>query len=553
FDPKNLKKSLYSPYVVIPHIEVNGKGVMSSDTAYKSKITGLQKTVKLKHNQNDIKFNFASLCYNNPEKINYKYRLVGYNDKWSYTTGNHPFVNYTNLKYGTYHFICYGTNQYGEWSEKSAKLTVVITPPWFLTKISIFLYFIITALIIYCIYYYSNKWIHLKHELSFRERLHTTKIQFFTNISHELRTPLALIMMPLKELRKKELSVYDKQLVELIFKNTTKISHIIDELLEFRKLEEHMNALKLTRLNLNYAIKEIALEFTNLAQQKNIDFEINYSDSDIVTWLDTYKVERIVTNLLVNSIKYTKEGGKIELTILPVSNAFNFEKNMPVKSIVKSSNKENEDYFALVVKDSGKGIPAKLLLEIFNPFYQLPEDGEYRTHGNGIGLAIVKGYIKAHRGELLIASKPGVGTEIMIKLPKNDSVYTPEEKCHHQKQPEIKNTKALPNNPMVEIPKMVEGNTLPKILLVEDHEELRLYLKSRLLLYYDVIEANNGKDGLALARKHLPDIIITDIEMPIMNGIELIKTIRQKDKDMCIIVLTAYTNNEYLMELIDMH
>ncbi len=550
FYPDQIKTNTIAAQPVLTDILINNQrpGYENSDTAENSikEAISYSKQLKLKYLQNNFVITFSSMHYANPLKCRYRYKLEGFDKNWKLTDGKNPGAAYNNLDYNSYKFIVEATNNDGIWSKSSAETTIIITPPWWKSGAAKLIYVLLIIAGLAGIYIYQARWYRLKRELEVRavneekreemhkhrEELYQQQLQFFTNISHEFRTPLTLILGPLEALisQNKNSSLNDS--FQLMFRNAKRLMNLISELMNFKKVSDSIIKLQVQPIIITQFCKELAREFQDTANSKGIDFKMtdhmeNKATAPLTGLFDIQILEKILFNLLNNSFKYTNAGGQISFEIF-----FDFEKFKP--SFDTEFKLLNEDYRAkkyiyFAVADSGIGISSESITRIFDRYYRIS-----RNHlGSGVGLAIVKSLTQLHKGDIYVYSERNKGTEIIIGLPWGEENYDELEKVASGSNPEAQ-LEVIDNSILLPLPPN-EGNknsVIPKsykhILLVDDNKELLGFLKQTFEKYYYTYEAENGNCAVEIATEKIPDLIISDVMMSGMNGIELCKLIKER-------------------------
>ncbi|MGD9930351.1 MAG: two-component regulator propeller domain-containing protein [Mangrovibacterium sp.] len=525
FFPNQLKKKDSFPPLMINDIKIHNQSWSYLDDDDKKKITmhapGFTDTVSLHYRQNNFNIEFAALDFNNPSKIKYAYKLDDYDDDWQYTDASKRFSYYNNLAAGSYTFHLKATDSHGTWNDSEKKIQVVILPPPWKTGWAYLGYSIIAGLLLYAVFYIMRYRLILRNKLKLvaleqekNEELNKAKLQFFTNITHELRTPLTLIITPLDSLLKKIDDTIIKKSLAGIQKNAKDLLELVNQLLDFRRLETMGEELNLSYCNIAEYIDEICNHFSKLTTTKSIEFQWECTSSELFAYVDKDKFRKIINNLLSNAYKFTSPGGNIILL---------FDKEA------------NSDSFFVQVSDTGCGIPREELPKIFSRFYQVQSSNESNT-GSGIGLHLVQEYVKLHKGKLRAESSINKGSVFTISIPAN---LHPVE-TNHQKVIKGDDNKE---------PITHRSNAL-KILVVEDNNEFRSFLCDQLSEQFIVFSASNGRAGLEKALEKLPDIIISDVIMPEMSGIELCNKLKMdiRISHIPIIFLTAKASDEAQIE-----
>ncbi|MBB3696852.1 response regulator [Flammeovirga yaeyamensis] len=479
--------------------------------------------IVLNSSQNSFAVRFAYLHYASPNKNKYLYKLEGYDKDWITSDAMQREAKYTNLSAGTYKLLVKASNGDHIWNPKPIELSIEILPPLWLTWWAKLFYVIVVIGIVYFFSIYTvinarkkSQLEMVKFEHEKLEDLSQLKLQFFTNISHELRTPLTLINTPVEQLikRGKSLSEYDREKsYQLIHKNIQHLMRLVNQLLDFRKVEQGKMSLHLTRGNWSTFAEQVYFSFKEFAEQTNITLNYRASDDKIFGLLDTDKVEKILYNLLSNAFKFTNEG-----------------------EISMSVTQENE-FVKITLEDTGIGIPKEQIKFLFDRFYQVEKLKNAKHRGTGIGLAFTKSLVDLHHGEITVDSKVNKGTIFTLTFPLDDMMYSHDHIEESAKEAET---------PILEDDEMMETSTKAKILVIDDNFSIREMMKDLLKDTYDVYLADNGKNGLDLAKKIMPNLIISDIMMPEMDGYELTQRIRE-DNHIChlpIILLTAKKSEE---------
>ena len=546
FDPDKLTENKTKAELVITDFKISNETVnifeKKQGKAILDKNINQTDKIELAYNLNSFEFGFSSLHFSDPEKNKYKYILEGFDDKWYYSIGNQRrFAAYTNVPAGEYTFKVYGSNSAGMWTDEPKKISVSIKNPWYLTTLSIFLFLILLVTVIYIFVKIRLNQIQLKNKLNIRNAVHKKseemnqmKLQFFTNISHELRTPLTLIVGPLEQIMEGSVNLKDlPKLNSIMYKNSIRLLKLINQLLDFRKAESGNLSLMVQNDDLVYFVRDVFTVFKEIALEKEIEFLFLSSEKQIKAWFDNDKIEKILYNLLSNAFKFTPKG----------------------KSIKVSVEIKNKDYAIIKVIDYGIGIPEEELNSVFERFYQTRNKNISAQEGSGLGLAYIKHLVKIHNGEINIKSKLHEGTTCTVTIPISKTAYLKSSIIELQPQKYNFNYSTTGVNVLKESQllrgKLVENITehsteTPLILIVEDNRELRDYMVDFLSNDFRVLTANNGKEGLDLAIKNIPNIIICDLMMPIMDGIEMCKTLKTdvNTSHIPVIILTAKSGIE---------
>ncbi|HTE34743.1 MAG TPA: two-component regulator propeller domain-containing protein [Chryseolinea sp.] len=536
-----IKPNTYNPNVFITGLEIDNKAVeplqqLNSETTLAEDVA-FTPEIQLDYSQRSITFSFASLHYWQPDINVFACKLEGLDEDWKYVSGTENSAVYSNLMPGTYTFKVKGTNNYGIWSDHEASMTVVINPPVLLSPMFIAAYVllaiagIIVAFRIYAIRLKLQNQLKIATlEKEHAEEIVKTKQDFFTSISHELRTPISLIIPPIQQvLKRNNLDEENRSLISIAEKNSQRLLRLINQILDFRKLEHENQALKLIWFDLVPFCQELYSLFSDKAARNEIDFNFIPKVNTCNIWADKEKVEIIIFNLLSNAFKFTPKNGKIALSI-------------------EIDHKVGEAHGSakISVIDSGVGIAQEEHVRIFEQFYQSRQTNKIED-GSGIGLTLVSEYTKLHHGHVKLTSAKGKGSTFVISLPLG-SEHFPVDKNDKKNVVDVLATRSVD-----ETSEQYEFNLRkdkPLILLVEDNADMIQFIQVSLSTKYNIITADNGEEGLQKAYHFLPEIMISDIMMPVMNGLELCMKIKQDNRTshIPIILLTAKSLTSHKIE-----
>ena len=535
FHPDSIRDNPYIPPMAITNVSVKDRSILFNNE------------ISLSHSENNISFEFAALSYVEPERNQYAYMMEGLDAGWIYTTSKRRYASYTNLDPGKYIFRVKGSNNDGVWNEVGASLRIIILPPWWKTWWAYLFYVaVILSIFISSTKFYLNRQ-YLKNKLAL-ESEHAEKLEgiakmksdFFANISHEFRTPLTLILGPAEKIEKNE-SANPVKDAGIVTRNSKRLLQLVNQLLDLSKLDAGKLKLEASPGNIVSFIKGTALSFESLFESKDIKLRIKSDKEFIETYFDKDKMIKILSNLLSNALKFTTYGGNITISISEIP----------------------DSYVVIKVKDSGIGIPQKELPKLFDRFYQVDSTQTKKYEGTGIGLTLVKELVELHHGSITVISEMGdpqndeTGcTEFTIILPMGKTHLTDDEilieankEAEQEIQFEVQQDLNLINIKGPEIiPNETESKTL--ILVIEDNFDMREYIKQSLDTNYIIEEAINGEQGIRIAKKIIPDLIISDLMMPKMDGIELTRLLKSDEKTshIPIIILTAKTGQENKLE-----
>lgn len=526
FNPERLQEYNSDYKVVFTDFKLLDKSVHDSHNGIIKNHIAYQDSITLPYNQRIFTFGFSSLQYPFSKKTQFAVKMEGFEETWR-DIGAQNTTTFTNLSPGDYVFKVKSKAQNGLWDEKAkAQVHITIQPPYWRTWWAYIIYAIIAVVVFTVFQRYYLRWSQMKNRLELEklqreheDMLHKAKQRFFTNISHEIRTPLTLILGPLNNLLKSNLNINDKQQLSTIKSNANRLLHLVNELLNFRKLEEGRVKLKVSESDIVSFTNEVFLSFSQQAVNKKIDYQFVKHEQSILVWFDKDQMEKVIFNLLTNAFKFCKANDKI---------------------IVKVS--RDDDDVNIVVRDTGQGIPKDKLPNIFERFYQ--KDDDHQIKGFGIGLSIAKDIVQLHSGAIEVKSKLEKGSVFSIKLPLGYAHFKESELVKGiQEDEDVIENYATNEETTIEQENTNENGTKYSILLIEDNTHLRDYLKGMLSKHYLVIEAPNGKEGLEMATEFIPDLVISDIMMPVMDGVTFCTKLKKdiRTSHIPVILLTART------------
>ncbi|WP_246581467.1 hybrid sensor histidine kinase/response regulator transcription factor [Echinicola shivajiensis] len=536
-------------HLVNPGDTIEDKVLLKKDISFSDELV-------FNHDHNSFELAFSALEFNGQDKIQYAYKLNGFDKDWIYTDADRRYAPYANLKAGEYTFHLKSTTENGQQSSGERLLYLRVLPPWYQSTVAYLAYILLILLAAYVTKSIITFRIKMKNDLRFerlehqkQEEINQLKLRFFTNISHELRTPLMLIKVPLEQLiSRADLSQQVHYQLNSIHNNATRLLRLINQLLEFRKQETGHVKLEVQEIIPKNFIQNIFTSFEAMAKHRNIDFKLNFGPNlPESVWFDLDQMEKVCYNLCYNAFKFTPDGGKITLSLN--------------SGTIK--NKIGElPALAIQVEDNGKGILAEHQDKIFERFFQVDDSEGNLTAGTGIGLALSKNIVEFHHGSIEMESRPNIKTTFTVLLPCGKQHFAPHDFKEFPTQQESKN---LPieqelNNIDKHLLSSLE-NPSPtvkpdpsllnkKLLLVEDNEELLSLMKGVLAQHFQVITAKNGEQGLEMSKLYNPDFIISDVMMPKMDGVAMCSLLKQDltTSHIPIILLTARSAYDYQRE-----
>lgn len=492
--------------------------------------------ITLSHAQNNFSIEFSSLTYVNPSKNKYAYRLEGFDEDWRYTGASNRVANYNNLPAGHYTFCLKGSNENGLWSDAERRLAVTVLPPPWRTPWAYLLYFATGALLLGFAYRLTRDRIREKQERQLdalerakAEEVNHAKLQFFTNITHEFLTPLTILSASLDELKLQ--APQQGSYYRIMSDNINRLIRLIQQILEFRKAETGNLQLRVSQGDISSFIRKEVDAFTPLMKRKRIRCLLTLPDTPVIGYFDTDKLDKILYNLLSNASKYNREEGTIEVTVTQDT----------LKGLL-----------TLTVKDEGEGIPPEAQKRLFQRFYE----GDYRrfkTIGTGIGLSLTKDLVILHGGTIRVESEKGKGTAFFVTLPITRSAFR-DDQVDASLPAEPETAIALPETgeeTLPELPPAEPATTEPRtLLLVEDNEELLSLMEKLLRREFRLFTATNGQAALEVLGKEEIDLVVSDVMMPVMDGITLCRTIKGQidTSHIPILLLTAKNSEEDRIE-----
>ena len=543
FFPEAIKGFNQKNNLLLTDFYINNQPIEENKTELVSEWdkSGKIKEVSLPYDQTTLSLEFVALDYNNADKINYAYYLDGWDEQWNFV-GQARKANYARLTEGKYTFKVKTTNFKGGWNKEISLITIEILPPWYRAWWAYTLYLLASIASILAYLKYNKNKEELKYKVKIAEleskkekEIAEKQSSMFTYISHEFRTPLSLIINPLKKAVQKE-SVQNGSSgsdLAIAHRNARRLLSLVDQLLLFRKAENDADSLRLSPINVNSLCNEVYQCFVNQAKDKNIQYNFNIPDHEIVIIGDYEKIEISLFNLMSNAFKYTPIGGQINLNL-----------------------RENDTEVQLEISDNGDGIEKKDIEVIFEKFKQINSKASVGT-GFGIGLYIVKYFVDKHKGSISCTSEVGKGSTFKLTFLKGNS---------HFEDAEITNVTPKRTQLFDELivddseeNNAVSGNIVSEsdfqkimltdkrtVLIIDDNAEIRSYLIKLFSENYIVYNAENGEEGLKLTKKHMPDLVISDITMEQMDGLELCRKIKENDSlsHIPVILLTASKNPE---------
>ena len=540
FYPDSIKSNDYIPPIYLTDLKIfNSPAIIGAKGSPLSKHISETHHIKLNYKQTSFTINFVALNYTHSAKNQYAYKLEGFDKDWN-NVGNKQYATYTNIDAGKYTFKVKGSNNEGIWNPEPTQLEITVLPPFWKTKWAYSFYLISVTLIFWVFIRLlilkstQAEMLRLEkihHEKS--EELSQMKIQFFANVSHEFRTPLSLILAPLKQtIEKEELGDNVKKRLEIVYRNANKLFGLVNELMDFTKSEEGRLKMLVQKVDLVSFCDEIYYMFADEANRRGIDYRMESDSDSVEAWVDKSKMEKVVCNLLSNAFKFTPDEGNIQIKI-------------------NNETVNDQPFISISIIDNGSGISKEYIDKVFDRFFQSPEDDNKHVAGTGIGLALVKSLVEMHHGLISVSSRKWEETCFTVKIPLGNSHFNQNEIFDESEDNFlIADQSSFAENREGDI---AMGKNAPLLLIVEDNAQLREYLVSILSEKYHILFAADGAEGLKIAKEAIPDLILSDIAMPRLSGIELCKTIKSDvlTSHIPVILLTAKTSTSDIVEGIE--
>lgn len=518
FNPEAVLQERKSPPAFITNIEITDPLNKPENNLNTIALNG-QENVRLKYTQNSFSIRFNVQNYALVNQVEYAYMLKGLENSW-YTLTDPNNVTFRNLPPGKYQFQVKTRMRNQKWSDETTSLDILIAPPFWLTWWAKSFYVILSLVILFSIFYAYKKRLDAealynleKQSHEHEQELNNERLRFYTNITHELRTPLTLILGPLEDLQKNNtLSTKDAQKISVIHQSAIRLLNLINQILEFRKTETQNKKLCVSRDNIVPLIHEIGLKYKELNRKPDVDIRLEVENEHIQMYFDKEIIHTILDNLISNALKYT-EKGSITIGIRQVE-------------------RTEVNYTEIRISDTGYGITPEALPHIFDRYYQ--EGGKHQASGTGIGLSLVKNLVSLHEGEICVESVPNHGSTFCVSLLTDNSYPN----ALHADSEVKREEPAMEEEPQGDEP---GTNNKPILLVVEDNPDICDYISESFADNFEVKTAANGKLGKENALKEIPDIIVSDIMMPVMDGNEMCRELKKdvRTSHIPIILLTA--------------
>lgn len=490
--------------------------------------------INLSYDDNMFSLEFSTFNYGSNDRIYYRYKLDGLNPQWINTAVGNNRISFTNLNYGVYKLRIIACENDNVSVEK--QIEIIVNPPWYLTPLAKFLYFLLFSGLVYIVFRIVTERIQHRHELMRREHLEQInegKLQFFINISHEIRTPMTLILSPLEKLMQDTSNAEQTQAYQLMYRNAQRILRLINQLLDLRKIDKKLMFVKMREADIVSFVQDVVKTFEYQSNKKKISLDFEHDMPELMAWIDVNNFDKVLVNILSNAFKFTPEQGGIRINLTTGHD---------------DSENELKDYFQISVMDNGIGIQEDKIEKIFERFYQIDTSQSNVNFGTGIGLHLSKNLVELMHGTIFARNRrDSNGSEFIIRLPLGNN---------HLQDAEIELVDDRPVHLTASqfeyIPEQdsavqkVKPKTKYRILIVDDEAEIRHYLKQNLADTYRLTEAENGRIALELLLKEKFDLVVSDVMMPEMDGITLCKKLKSNVNisHIPVLLLTAKTSDE---------
>ncbi|HEY4785981.1 MAG TPA: response regulator, partial [Bacteroidales bacterium] len=543
--------------VIKPGEKVNGRVILRKDVTQ-------TRSIVLSYKDKEVTLDFSALYFANPQRIKYAYRLLGFNDKWQTADPNNRSVTYTNLYDGDYVFQVRTTNVLGDWTDAPLNLKIKVLPPfwrmpWFYLVYAVLIILLLVAYRKYSIIATREKSRIALERLEHKKLLEMSeaKMKFFTNVSHEIRTPLTLISDPLNQvITSGDMDEGSRKNLALISKNVERLLTMVNQFLQLRSIDLGSARMSVSKVNVFPFFRDIVAHFEQTAHLRNIHLNMDSELDDAILYMDKEMIGTVFYNLLSNAFKFTPDHGLVSVRI------FEFKRSVTPKGFISLKNlmarRQVSNWIAIEIADNGRGIPAKELRNIFHRFYQVNDAGVDQQSGSGIGLALVREYINLHKGFIKVSSKPGNGSVFTVYLRTGKGHFKSDQILNEgtalngiEKLSVVESIKRSSSEILssVSISNDQKGE-LSNLLIVEDDHEMSDYLADFFRKAYNVSQAFNGKIGMELAISQSPDLIISDVMLPEVDGFQLCRKLKTtlETSHIPVILLTAKAAEDNIVE-----
>lgn len=550
FNPQRMSINPYAPPVILRNLFINNNLVLPQQEGILREQFDCQKEIVLSYDQSNISIEYSALNFVFSDRNQYAYKLEGFDRDWN-NVGSRRMAYYTNVPPGEYRFVVKGSNNDGVWNNDGTSIRIVVKPPFWKTWWAYILYVVAVAAIIWFIIRYFTEKKRLQDDIRMKqleaktqEEFHQARNKLFTNFSHELRTPLSLIISPLDDMAASdEVPSKMKENVLLMQSNARRLLRIVNNLMDFQKKESGTMKLKVSEGDFIRFAEEMAMFFKELALSRKINFVYRHNVESMQYWFDKNLMEKVFFNFLSNAFKNVPDKGSVEIEVNEVY-LENLKETYPTPS--RNFTDAGIPYIVLEIRDSGTGIAPYELEKIFIPFYQVAQN-EHSASGTGLGLSLSKSIIEMHHGIIWAESPEGSGAIFRCILPVCKEYFKEDDFAEETGKSDFPYSIDISQAKKQEETKTGKTYT---ILVVEDNVDVRHYIISHLKESYNILEATNGEEAIEKAVNHLPDLIITDLMMPKMDGMEMCAIVKKdiRTSHIPVIMITARAMTEDMKE-----
>lgn len=492
----------------------------------------------LSHKDNSFSIELSAMEFYSPERISYSYTFNS--NTWVNLQSGVNRISFSELTPGIYHFQV-KARDYNSYSEIK-KLTIIISPPWYVSWWAKTIYCLTAVIITIFIIVQIRQRYRARQEMLehiHAEQLNEAKLQFFINISHEIRTPMSLIISPLQKLMATDYDTERQQSYNIIYRNAERLLRLVNQLMDIRKIDKGQMQLKFQETDIVSFIQDLHYTFAYQANTKHIKLDFHSEVKELKAWIDPKNFDKVILNILSNAFKFTPENGNIQIRLCTGN-----DPNAAEKALSR--------YFEISIEDDGIGINETELERIFDRFYQIRNSQNNSNIGTGIGLHLTRSLVELHHGSITVENNQGTpGCRFIVRLPLGKEHLKPEDIDNSAvKQDSVHITTALPTTPLIETPPKTHSKSKYRVLIVEDDDEIRRYICQELGRDFHMQECRNGKEAFTYILKKTPDLIISDIMMPEMDGMTLCSKVKQNinTNHIPVILLTAKSREEDNLE-----
>ncbi|MDR3252266.1 MAG: response regulator [Tannerella sp.] len=543
FNPQDINDQRIPPALYLTALYVMDKPVVAGQKSGSKEIISDfiadVDTIRLSHKDNMFALEFSTFYYGFSERVRYEYFLEGLSAQWMATDPGVNRIGFTNISYGTYKLKVKAAIYNSASSAK--EITLIIYPPWYLTWWAKLVYFILTALLAVWIYFFISDNIRHKNEMLRREhaeQINESKLQFFINVSHEIRTPMTLIISPLEKLISDNKDSALQKSYLLIYRNARRILQLINQLMDVRKIDKGLMSIKMSRIDIVGFIDDLMQSFEFQADRRHIKFDFVHTDERLEAWIDLNNFDKVLFNILSNAFKFTPEDGEVSIRLTTGYDA--------------TASGALHEYFEIRVADTGPGIEEDKIERIFERFYQI--EGSGNNFGTGIGLHLARSLVMLQHGVIHARNRQDLhGSEFIIRMPLGNEHISDVERENVRKDAVHKDLQADKIAQLADADAgraRVKSKTKYRVMVIDDEDEIRDYLQNELSDTFKISATNNGKDALSIILKEKPNLVISDVMMPEMDGITLVRKMKSNVniKHIPVLLLTAKATDTDIAE-----